>query len=183
MIASGVAAGAPSPAVPIESRNTSRDPAALNSLKPRSFSDSSSYLLLFVMFVATVTFSNLGIVVTQQLLSARTSQRYHLRDLLDRSPQNYKQSNPRRPRHFSGNSPKNLCYFSGSNSVFLCVKIKCYLRFFFCKLICIYSLELWYQVSGIFIVQDQTHNACLPTDENMDILDPMYRKILGLANR
>jgi hypothetical protein len=63
MIAGGAAAAAPSPAAPIESRNTSRDPAALNSLKPRSFSDSSSYLLLLVTFVATATVSNLAIAV------------------------------------------------------------------------------------------------------------------------
>ena len=63
MIAGAGAAAAPSPSAPIESRNTSRDPAALNSLNPRSFSDSSSYLLLLVMYVATATVSNLAIAV------------------------------------------------------------------------------------------------------------------------
>ena len=63
MIVGAGAAAAPSPSAPIESRNTSRDPAALNSLNTRSFSDSSSYLLLFVTFVATVTVCSLAIAV------------------------------------------------------------------------------------------------------------------------
>ena len=63
MIAGAAAAATPSSSAPIESRNTSRDPAALNSLNTRSFSDSSSYLHLFVTFVETVTICSLAIEV------------------------------------------------------------------------------------------------------------------------
>jgi hypothetical protein len=55
------------PAAPLESRNTSRDPAtiyapAFNS-RAHSFSDSSSCLLLFVSFFATVKVSYFAIAV------------------------------------------------------------------------------------------------------------------------
>ena len=55
------------PVAPLESRNTSRDPAALyapafNSIV-HSFSDISSCLLLFVSFLATVILSNLAIAI------------------------------------------------------------------------------------------------------------------------
>ena len=56
------------PVAPLEFRNTSRDPAALYAPafnnSARSFSDSSSCLLLIIPFVAYVAVSDLAIAVT-----------------------------------------------------------------------------------------------------------------------
>jgi len=98
----------------------------LSIAEPRSFSDSNSYLLLFVTFVATLTISNLAISIADAFCKSLVV--LPLRDLLDRSPQNYEQSSPRSPRHFSGSSLNNLCNFSGSSSIFLSVTRKCCLR-------------------------------------------------------
>ena len=63
-----VAASTPvAPVAPLESRNSSRDPAApyapASNSNAHSFSDSSSCLLLFVSFFATVAISNLAIAI------------------------------------------------------------------------------------------------------------------------